>query len=124
MPWIPLRYFTADEFNSPDDGTSGENMDSTFALKLDQLRHMCGFPFKITSGYRTAVHNRKVGGAGSSAHTEGLAVDIQARTSGEKFRIVANALLLGFNRVGVYSGHIHIDDSKTLPQNVLWTGKE
>jgi len=50
----PLKNFTKEEFNCQH---TGENrMEEEFLLKLDQLRDNCGFPFVITSGYRSPSH--------------------------------------------------------------------
>ena len=46
-----LDYFTKEEFACQH---TGENeIKDTFLLKLDLLRARCGFPFVITSGYRS-----------------------------------------------------------------------
>jgi len=120
MPWIPLKYFTADELDSPDAPGTGEQMDSTFMLKLDQLRLMCGFPFIITSGFRTPLHNKKVGGVTDSAHTRGIGVDIETRGSEHRYKLVSNALMIGFQRIGIARTYTHIDDDKTKPEGVIW----
>lgn len=44
---------------------------------LDGLRKEWGSPIRITSGYRCPQLNKKVGGASSSAHLIGYAVDMQ-----------------------------------------------
>lgn len=44
---------------------------------LDDLREMCGFPLKVTSGYRCPVHNQNVSTTGPNGpHTTGLAADL------------------------------------------------
>ncbi|NER66451.1 peptidase M15 [Pseudomonas sp. MAFF212427] len=43
---------------------------------LEQLRHTLGRPIRVSSAYRSAEVNRRVGGAPGSAHTQGLAADI------------------------------------------------
>lgn len=47
------------------------------ASELEVLRTKLGKPIKITSGYRSPVLNKMVGGEINSAHTQGLAVDIR-----------------------------------------------
>lgn len=44
---------------------------------LEPLREEWGGPITINSGYRTAEHNRTVGGSPTSLHMQGLAVDIK-----------------------------------------------
>ena len=52
---MKFKYFTIEEFNCQE---TGENeMSAEFIYKLDQLREACGFPFKITSGYRSPSHS-------------------------------------------------------------------
>ena len=63
-----MKYFKLSEFDSPDLVGSGEAMDREFLSKLDQARSLCDIPFKITSGYRTEAHNKKVGGVSNSSH--------------------------------------------------------
>ena len=48
-----------------------------FVLQLQEFRLWYGRPMNITSGYRTAAYNRKVGGASNSMHLKGLAVDFR-----------------------------------------------
>lgn len=43
---------------------------------LEPLREALGKPIRITSGYRSPVINRLVGGAPESAHVDGRAADI------------------------------------------------
>ena len=45
------------------------------AIKLELVRKALGKPILITSGYRCPALNARVGGASTSAHTKGLAVD-------------------------------------------------
>ena len=49
-----LRYFNEMEFVCKHCGRV--NMSPTFLYRLDELRHRCGFPFVITSGYRCKDH--------------------------------------------------------------------
>lgn len=121
MTWSDIKYFKSREFDSPDEPLSGIKMDLKFVAKLDRLREACGFPLFITSGYRTAAHNARVGGVDSSAHTSGHAADIRANTSATKYRIISEAVKLGFTRIGVGATFVHLDDAPNLPQPVLWT---
>lgn len=95
-------------------------MDMAFVMKLDHVRQCCDFPFRILSGYRTPAHNAKVGGVDGSAHEAGKAADIQAESSVARFKIVAEALRLGFRRIGVRRTSVHLDDDETKAQRVLW----
>lgn len=44
---------------------------------LQPLRTAIGKPIKVTSGYRSELVNRMIGGAGNSQHVSGQAADIQ-----------------------------------------------
>ncbi len=114
-------HFKPEEFDSPDLPGSGERMNPVFVAKLDVLRELCGFPFKINSGFRTEEHNASLKGSKpDSEHTRGRGVDIHAPTSTMQFAIVTKAPLVGFNRIGVGRTFVHVGDDPSMPQNVLW----
>jgi hypothetical protein len=48
----------------------------TLGIIINRLREYVNRPFVLTSGYRPAEHNKKIGGAPNSAHVTGQAVDI------------------------------------------------
>jgi zinc D-Ala-D-Ala carboxypeptidase len=115
-----LNNFTLDEFDSPDHKGSGINMQQSFLVLLDQARDIAGTPFKITSGYRTAEHNAKVGGVPNSSHTKGYAADIAITSSLQRY-IILNALLkVGFDRVGIADSFLHVDNDPEKSKAV-WT---
>ena len=90
-------------------------------LRLYEARERAWIPFVINSAYRTPEHNAKIGGKPNSSHLKGLAVDIRANDSSTRY-IVLNALIrVGFNRIGVASSFIHVDDDKEKANNVIWT---
>ena len=87
---------------------------------LDDAREIAQIPFRISSGARCEAHNRKVGGSKDSSHLKGIAVDIKATTSRERYKI-ANALMqVGFNRIGIAKTFIHCDIDRDKPQQVIW----
>lgn len=89
---------------------------------LDKLRGECGFPFIINSGYRTKAKNNSLSDAvNDSAHLGGLAADLSIVDSFRRYTLINKAILAGISRIGVGKNFIHIDISKTLPQNVIWT---
>jgi uncharacterized protein YcbK (DUF882 family) len=45
--------------------------------KLQQLRDIMGVSLTITSGFRHAEYNKKIGGASKSQHIEGKAADVK-----------------------------------------------
>ena len=115
-----MTHFKLSEFDSPDLKGSGQLMDETFLSMIEEARAKANIPFKINSGYRTAAHNKKVGGVKGSSHTRGLACDISCVDGNSRF-IIINALLdVGFNRIGVYRTFIHCDIDNDKPRNVMW----
>lgn len=121
MTWDEIKYFKPSEFNSPDKAGSGKaGMNLAFVKKLDLIRGRIGQPMKINSGFRTAAHNKKVGGVPDSAHTRGLAADIHCPDSALRYDIVRVALALEIKRVGIGPTIVHLDDDPSLPQEVIW----
>ena len=123
----PYKYFTYDEFDSPDEAGSGEKyMDREVIRKLDIARDCAGFPFIIVSGYRTKKHNKDVGGVDDSSHTriKGTGVDIDYTTKEEMNTILRCLVKVGFNRYGIRLGasgsSIHIDSDTTKKQFIYW----
>ena len=115
-----MRYFKLKEFDSPGTDT-GKLMDPVFLQLLDKARAHAQIPFRISSGYRTKEHNKKVGGVDSSAHLKGLAADIVCSNSSDRF-IILNALLhVGFHRIGIAETFIHADVSTDRPGFMVWT---
>lgn len=115
-----IRYFKSSEFDSPDAPGTGSQMNREFLVKLDAARFLAEIPFRINSGFRTAEHNRQVGGSSRSAHMKGRAADISCLSSQGR-KIMLEALLkAGFNRIGINKTFIHVDDDPELPQNVIW----
>lgn len=118
--WADIRFFRSFEFDSPDEPGSGSRMSLDFVAKLDRLRSATRAPLIVKSGYRTPEHNATVGGVDSSAHETGHAADLGALSSGQRFQIVEAAMRIGFRRIGIGNGFVHLDDSLTHPQDVCW----
>ena len=73
---MKFKYFTYEEFDSPDFVGSGKLVSDELISMLDVARKKYGKSMAINSGYRTIEHNAKVGGKPESSHLKGLAVDI------------------------------------------------
>ncbi|UII79990.1 D-Ala-D-Ala carboxypeptidase family metallohydrolase [Flagellimonas sp. CMM7] len=115
-----LRYFHINEFDSPDLPGSGEEMKSSTLKMLDTARHLAKVPFSINSGFRTKKHNKKVGGKSDSSHLYGFAVDISCTDSMSRFKILRALVDVGFTRIGIGKGFIHVDNDPNKPQEVVW----
>lgn len=121
----PLRHFTTQEFDSPDEIGSGEKMDKKFLCLLDEARDRAGIPFKITSGYRTQNYHNDLTRRGfktspTSAHLLGLAADISTPTSEIRFKVLNALLEMNFTRIGIGKNFIHCD-IKPSSHKVCWT---
>ena len=106
FPWHYAN-FQPSELASPDTGQT--LMDRAFMDRLQHLRSDWGKPIFVTSGYRTAAHNKAVGGSERSAHLIGRAVDIVMTPDAMPDFIVA-ARENGFTGFGVGKSWLHIDD--------------
>lgn len=114
---INLRYFKLSEFDCKE---TGENkMSKEFLQKLDELRHYCGFPFAVTSGYRSINHSSEKHKPKGGTHTQGIAADISVSNGVDRINIVSKALELGFTGIGVAKTFVHVDIRESTP--VMWT---
>jgi len=109
-----MRYFTLDEFDSPDLPGSGAFMDQGFLQALDEARHIAGVPFRITSGFRTPEHQENLRRRGyhvsdNSSHLRGYAADISATTSNRRWLVIAALIQVGITRIGVADTFVHCD---------------
>lgn len=100
--------FTPAEMASKREGELGIDRDAM--TRLQRLRQRLGRPLIITSAYRSAAHNKAVGGAKNSYHKRGKAFDIRMENHNPvEFEAAARAE--GFTGFGYYpkSGFMHID---------------
>ena len=111
-----MRYFKLSDFDCQETGNN--EMSEEFLEKLDDLRHVCGFPFIITSGYRDKTHSIEARKAKAGTHARGIASDIRINNGNEAYDIIKNAQSMGFNGIGVAKSFIHVDIRKGMP--VIW----
>ena len=95
-------------------------LDSTLCKMLDLARDHAGIPFIITSGKRSIEHNKEVGGVADSSHISGLAVDIRAGDDTTRAKVLMGLIKAGFQRIGIYSSHIHADIDTSKKNPVVW----
>jgi len=115
-----MRYFTYEEFDSPDVPGSGHQMRDEFLLMLDEARHISGVPFRINSGMRSYEWNRRVGGSENSSHLTGWAADISATSSNRRWVVIHALLQVQFTRIGVADTFVHVDCDPTKVENTMW----
>ena len=127
---IPVKYFELAEFDCS--FTGNNEMKPEFLEKLDQLRHNCGFPFVVTSGYRSPEVNAAIGGSATSAHCKGFAADFEVLGMDNKElalwirdNLKFTQLILEFYKEGIPdSGWVHCAfDRNDLKEQVLTATK-
>ena len=99
------------------DGSDPMFIDTRLVQVLQRIRDHFGSPVVITSAYRTAAHNKAVGGAAYSQHCYGRAADIRvAGISVEQLAAYAEKLLPDTGGIGRYpvrsgrpTGWVHVD---------------
>lgn len=128
--WAELTRTSTGLPNEPD-ATARNNLTILVQVILDPLREHLGRPVRVTSGYRTAQVNARIGGSKTSAHMSGEAVDIKVDgldAHGIVAALRAVAPPGGWDQVIAYApsrgGHVHIGiRAGAWPrhrQQVLW----
>ena len=112
-----MSYFKLSDFDCQETGNN--EMSEEFLEKLDELRHKCGFPFIITSGYRDKTHSIEARKAKAGTHARGIASDIRINNGNEAYDIIKHAQSMGFNGIGVAKSFIHVDIRQGMP--VIWS---
>ena len=111
-----FKYFKLEDFDCQE---TGENeMSTEFIQRLDGLRSVCGFPFIVTSGYRSPNHSIEAKKERPGQHAQGIAADIKVVGGAQRRLLVEKALDMGFTGVGVDKNFVHVDIRTTTP--VLW----
>ena len=114
-----MKHFKRSEFDCP---CCGQNeMDNTFLDFLDKARVKAGVAFVVNSGFRCADHNKAVGGKPTSSHLVGMAADIEAKGAKNLWKIAAALMVVGFTRLGIGDGFIHVDMDPDKNARRMWT---
>jgi len=115
-----LDYFTREEFACQYTGEN--NISDRLLLKLDLLRARCEFPFVITSGYRSVDHPIEREKEKAGTHAQGIAADIKVTNGTQRYKIVKEAIKMGFTGIGIAGSFVHVDirdlDGNESP--VMW----
>lgn len=102
--------FKVKEFRSRD-GADKILIEDKLVTLLQKMRDKFG-PISISSAYRTATYNKKVGGVSGSQHLYGLAADITIQDNARLLEAAQYAEKIGFTGVGLddkYEKYIHVD---------------
>ena len=116
---MSFRYFTREEFACQE---TGENeIKDEFIERLDALRDACGFPFVITSGYRSPRHSleAKKEKMDQEDMRQAMLLILLLSVGLSVSLLLITLLSLGFNGIGVAKGFIHVDTRDTA--RVIWT---
>lgn len=113
-------YFSKAEFDCKHTGQN--DMKPAFMDKLLELRKRYNKPMQITSGYRSPQHPIEAKkGHSNGEHTKGMCADVGTPDGHVRFELVKLALELGFTRIGVAKGFVHLGlGGEGLPNNVIW----
>ena len=113
---MTFKFFKIEEFDCQETGENG--MQHEFIHALDSLRSACGFPFRITSGFRSVKHSIEAKKSKPGTHTQGIAADIAVSDGNQRYLIVKHAMALGFSGVAAAKGFVHVDTRLSVP--VVW----
>lgn len=112
------KYFKEDEMKCK--CGCGMDVEPHFKDLILKARVIANVPFIITSGARCKEHNRTIGGKDTSSHTKGLALDIKASGSRERYLICKAFNQIGATRFGIDKSFVHVDIDQEKAQQVTW----
>ena len=107
--WIWGPYFKPSEIACK--GSDSLLIDPRALDVLVRARILADKSFRITSAYRSPVHNAKIGGAPKSVHKLGMAFDISLRGH-DREDLFAQCKAAGFGSFGKYKTFLHVDTRK------------
>lgn len=114
------KYFKEAEFRACMPPCNMRDLRPGFLDKLDEIRERAGIPLVLNSAFRSVSYEKSKGRSGTSAHCLGCAADIRCNTPANRFRIVKAAIAAGITRIGIGKTYIHLDNSVSHPQHVIW----
>lgn len=120
------KNFISTEFDCKGKGCCSQTIiDEKLVDYLQKIRDYFKRPITITSAYRCAIHNRNVGGATGSYHSQGKAADIVV-DGATPLEVAQYAESIGIKGIGLYEtdldGHfVHID---TRTYKSFWYGQK
>lgn len=112
-----LKWFKWSEFDHP------EKMDYAFVKYVDDVREEYGFPLVVSSDYRTAAHNKRVGGVSTSRHLFGQAMDFMAPPDAAHLWLLVVAVVKAQRAFPVEFEVVPLQDNRHVHIAWLPTGK-
>lgn len=113
------KYFKLTEFTNIQKTHTVAELDTKLVDILDKMREECGFPFKITSGYRTVTENSiTINAVKDSAHTKRLAVDIKLPNPSKRLKMIEVGLKYGIIGFGLGDTFTHLDIDTTNSKRI------
>ena len=95
MKKIISKYFTYEELTRTNTGLLNvpnaeqlKNLQDLVTNILDPLRELYGKPIKVNSAFRSALVNKKVGGAKTSDHKFGMAADLDCDSNSLLYKLI------------------------------------
>lgn len=115
------RNFKSTEFDCKGKGCCSKTpLDIELLGYVQVIRNYFNKPVTINSGYRCQKHNKNVGGAKNSRHTQGMAADIVVKGV-KPIKVAQFAETIGIRGIGLYDTFVHIDSRTTKS---FWKGHE
>ena len=124
----PVDQWRWPSFSPREMASKGEGelkIDNDAMDRLQSLRDKLGRPLLITSAYRSAAHNKRVGGAKASKHMQAIAFDVRMENH-DPHEFEEAARSVGFTGFGYYpkSGFMHIDTGPRRSWGTHWPKTE
>ena len=116
------KNFKVREFRCKD-GSDKILIDDALVNYLQKIRDYFDAPITINSAYRTASHNKAVGGASSSQHLRGTAADIVVKGV-TPLKVAQYAEYIGVRGIGKYNTFTHVDARPGLSKWDQTSGKQ
>lgn len=125
--------FTANElFSKSPDAPNEHYLDDNLIHAAQFLRTYYNTPVRVNSSFRTINHNTSIGGAKSSKHLTGKAIDLSFPNNPEileqynqdivnKSGVFLELKTMGINGFGLYDSFLHVD---TRNSNAFWDNRK
>jgi len=101
-------HFSREEFKCKCQNNCGFNTVDTELIQVAELIRSKIGPFTPNSACRCPTYNKKIGGAPTSQHTQGKAID-KPTNKPNKLYLYLNELFPNKYGIGVYDNFLHID---------------